>query len=226
MVQQVRILLPRYRIGQQQPHFAPNDKKSHHTAFQPGISMMKKTATLPHLWTLITTHLRLLWDEAQINTEIRANFRTYVSFAYEHLLPFSRAEATAIRLLLKLRKTKASLQTYESIMEWHLRETQKLQNWQSLADCEDYISREKMFKSLKKRYNIDDEKFLQVKPHILPHSRTKVNIVLNDAQCVLQSLLTDPRISDEDYIFFNNDPFQPPPEEVTSIKDLNTGQSY
>ena len=50
--------------------------------------------------------------------------------------------------------------------------------------------------------------------------------MLNDAQCVLQSLLTDPRISDEDYIFFNNDPFQPPPEEVTAIKDLNTGQSY
>ena len=56
-------------------------------------------------------------DEAQINTEIRANFRTYVSFACKHLLPFSRAEATAIRLLLKLRKTKALLQTYESIME-------------------------------------------------------------------------------------------------------------
>ena len=173
-----------------------------------------------------TSEASLSPDEAQINTEIRAIFRTYVSFACKHLLPFSRAEATAMRLLLKLRKTKASLQTYESIMEWHLTETQKLQNWQSLADCEDHISREKMFKSLKKRYNIDDEKFLQVKPHILPHSRTKVNIVLNDAQCVLQSLLMDPRISDEDYIFFNNDPFQPPPEEVTAIKDLNTGQSY
>ena len=156
--------------------------------------------------------------EVQTNTEICANFRTYVDFAYQHLLPFSKAEATAIRLLLKLRKTKASLDTYESVMDWHLRETRKLQNWQSLADSEDCISREKMFKRLKKRYNINDQNFLQVKPHILPHSHNKINIALNDAQFVLQSLLTDPCILDEDYMFFNNDPFAPPPEEVTSDK--------
>ena len=55
--------------------------------------------------------------EAQFNTEIRANFRTHVSYAYQHLLPFTNAESCAIRLLLRLRKTKASLKTYECIME-------------------------------------------------------------------------------------------------------------
>ena len=50
--------------------------------------------------------------------------------------------------------------------------------------------------------------------------------MVNDAQAVLQSLLTDPRICDQDYIFFDNDPFAPPPEEVAEIRDLNTGQAY
>ena len=164
--------------------------------------------------------------EGNFNQTICANFRTYIDYAYQHLLPFTHAEASAIRLLIRLRQTKASLQTYESVMEWHLKETGRLQNWQSLADSEEYISREKLFKQLKKRYNIKDENFLQIKPLILPHSRTKVNIVINDAQYVLQSLLSDPRIRDEDYLFFDDDPFAPPPEEVTEIKDLNTGQAY
>ena len=35
--------------------------------------------------------------EAQFNTEIRENFRTHVSYAHQHLLPFTNAESCAIR---------------------------------------------------------------------------------------------------------------------------------
>ena len=63
---------------------------------------------------------------------------------------------------------------------------------------------------LKERYNYDETKWNMVKEITLLHSRARAKIVCNDAQAVLESLLTDPRIRDEDYCFFNNDPFAPP----------------
>ena len=42
----------------------------------------------------------------------------------------------------------------------------------------------------------------------------------------MQSLLTDPRISDEDYSFFDDNPFQPPPTGLNHVQDLNTGLAY
>ena len=42
----------------------------------------------------------------------------------------------------------------------------------------------------------------------------------------LESLLTDPRIQEEDYLFYDNDPFAPPPDHLDYVKDLNTGQAY
>ena len=40
------------------------------------------------------------------------------------------------------------------------------------------------------------------------------------------SLLTDPRITDEDYLFFGDNPHSPPPEKLNYIEDLNTGKAY
>jgi len=42
----------------------------------------------------------------------------------------------------------------------------------------------------------------------------------------MQSFLTDPRITDEDYLFFDDDPFAPPPDNLDYIGDLNTVRSY
>ena len=51
-------------------------------------------------------------------------------------------------------------------------------------------------------------------------------IVWNDAKAVIISLLTDPRIRDEDYLFWNNDPFSVPPDQPEEIGDLITGKAY
>ena len=40
------------------------------------------------------------------------------------------------------------------------------------------------------------------------------------------SLLTDPRLKDEDYLFWGDNPFAPPPESVEYIEDLNTGEAH
>jgi hypothetical protein len=44
---------------------------------------------------------------------------------------------------------------------------------------------------------------------------------------MVRSLLTDPRVRDEDYLFFDDDdPFAGPPLNFDYIGDLNTGLSY
>ena len=66
----------------------------------------------------------------------------------------------------------------------------------------------------------------QLSSTTLPSSKAKVNIVWNDAQAVLQNLLTDPRIRDHDYLFFDDDPLAPPPDDLDYVADLNTGRAY
>jgi hypothetical protein len=39
-------------------------------------------------------------------------------------------------------------------------------------------------------------------------------------------LLTDPRIVAEDYLFFDDDPFAPPPHDLDYIGDINTSKAY
>ena len=56
-----------------------------------------------------------------------------------------------------------------------------------------------------------------------PHSNSHVKIVWHDVQAVIELLLTDPQITDEDDLFFGNDPLKPPPERQNCIKDMNTG---
>jgi len=58
----------------------------------------------------------------------------------------------------------------------------------------------------------------------LPSSAATVKIILHDAMASFESLLTDPRIKDEDYLFFDNDPFAPPPSHIPIISDVNTGK--
>jgi len=158
---------------------------------------------------------------------IRANFAEFCGQYDTHSLPyFTKKERTAIQLLSTLRKTKASLGTYEGVMQWHLINSGNLAEHQTVGDCPDYISRKKMFDLLKKRYNFDDSKYNLVKEITLPSSKAKAKIVLNDAQAAIQSLLTDPRITDDDYLFFDDNPFAPPPAKIDTISDINTGLSY
>ena len=105
------------------------------------------------------------------------------------------------------------MDTYEELMLWFLRETGKLDQDERLADNSHtgYISREKLLATLKKRYNME-KKFPFTKPLTLPGSKAKVELVCHDAWGAMESLLTDPRLTDHDFAFFNDDPFGEPPE--------------
>ena len=157
---------------------------------------------------------------------IGKQFEGYMRNAQEHALSFTKKQRRAVRLLIRLRKTKASLATHEDLMQWYFVETGQLREGQKVAKCSEYITREKVFKMLKIRYNVCPESHGNLKEITLPHAKAKVNIVWNDAQAAIVSLLTDPRIVDNDYLFFNNDPLASPPKDQKFVKDLNTGSSY
>ena len=157
---------------------------------------------------------------------IKSNFVEYVARANAQFANLTKVEQNAIALLHRLRKTKASLDTYESVMEWHLRATGSISEVQSIAQSNDYVSRPKLFKMLRKRYNLPEEKFNHTTEITLPHSQAQVKIVWHDAQTVIQSLLTDPRIDDDHYLFFDNNPLSPPPDKLKYVQDLNTGRAY
>ena len=164
-------------------------------------------------------------DAGALDQEIVNDFREYCVRAEKYFQPLNKNQRKAIRLMSKLRETKASLDTYDSVMEWHLKETGELRHHEAIGQSKSFLSRKKLFKFLRDRYNTT-KKYNLVKNIVLPSSKARVNVVYNDARAVIQSLLTDPNIRDEDYLFFDNDPFAPPPEKLDYIADLNTGLSY
>ena len=156
--------------------------------------------------------------------EIRANFNKYIASARTKVGQFDQKTIDAINLLQKLRQTKSSLQTYESIMDWHLRAVGAMHYTQSVTDCNLFVNRKQLYSKLRERYNIHGMK--NITRLTLPHSKSRATIIWNDAEAVLQSLLSDPRITDEDYDFIDDNPFSPPPNKFTTIGNLNTGRAY
>lgn len=163
------------------------------------------------------------------------NWRKYCAYSEQHRVDFLPIEVNAIQLMATLLKKKASLDTYNTVMEWHLRATGKLKPHQKLKDGRHvYISRKKLMKKLAERYNMDYKNLVQIRELILPCSKTKVDIVYHNARDCVVSLLTDPRFRPEDYLFFGRepngegdpDPFAPPPDKFSNIKDINTGLTY
>ena len=78
--------------------------------------------------------------------------------------------------------------------------------------------------NLRKRYNMK-----QCKPYIsrvlLPSSGVEARVPCLDAWPMIRDLLTDPRIGEEDYLWFNDDPTGGPPAEwlELAVGDISTG---
>lgn len=170
----------------------------------------------------------VVFDEAKTKrrTELRDAFRQYSSYAHYNYVGFTPRERTAITLMHTLRKTKAPLSTYNDVMMWHLREKGTLKQHEKLGNTCDYITRQKLFRKLGKRYNINPDHYNVTKRRTLPSSKSTVNIICSDARALVTSILTDPRLDDSDYLFFDDDPLKPPPAKMDYIGDINTGLSY
>jgi hypothetical protein len=148
----------------------------------------------------------------QPNNSIWSNFLLYLAQAH-HFLPLKEEERAAICLLCHLHKTKASLNTFESVFAWHLKEIGVLGEHEPLSKSATYVSQNSLFKFLWKRYNMM-EGWGKVTEITLSSSKSWVKVISNDFACVAQHLLTDPQIKWDDYLWFDNDPLAPPPDNL------------
>ena len=160
----------------------------------------------------------------QPNPTLRQNFQAFCQTQHNSL-GFTQDELNAIKLLRILRQTKAPLNAYELHMKWHLEASGKLRSHESLQKNKAYVSQDSIYKKLRIRYNLG-EGYRNIERITLPHSKSEAKIIWHDAKAVMVSLLTDPRITDEDYLFFGNDPCSPPPSHLNYVGDLNTGKAY
>ena len=152
-------------------------------------------------------------------------FTAFVRHAYQNRLEFNEVEVDAIKLMHKLIKKRATLDTYDDVMEWHLRASKRLQPQEPIGKSKLFISRTKLMQKLRNRYNME-RKYAIPHPILLPHAAAKVIIWKKYARDNVMSLLTDPRWKDEDWLYFDEDPFAKPPDNWPFVEDLNTGDAY
>ena len=165
-------------------------------------------------------------ETVQMDTSMLEALNNYIALRRSSSVQLTQSQMSSIRLLLRLRNTKASLNTYDSVMTWHLEDTGKKRVDETLGQCKDFISRHKVYKALNSRYSFSQDCGYELHSVKLPHSNTSVDIVRYNAKAAIMSLLTDPRLCDDDYLFFDDNPLQPPPKDITEIRDLNTGEAY
>ena len=169
-------------------------------------------------------------NEAQgddTTTDMEAMLKDWIEYERraQGFAPFDKRQKHAIELLTILRETKASLDTCERIMTWHMRCNGDIHPNEKASDSVHNVSRDKLLELLKKRYN-RDKGYGLVTIIVLPSTKVRAKMVLNSPQKIMQALLTRPEIRSKHYLFHDNDPFAPPPEGLHYVADLNTGKCY
>jgi hypothetical protein len=161
---------------------------------------------------------------AQIYEELRQNHRNHVQH-WNSFAAFTKNEEVAINLLLELRHSTGPLNMYDRLMHWHFVAKNTIRSHEPVSQSSEYISQRKIYTMLRERYNYT-QGYHQVTKIVLPFSRAKAEIIWNNAENCMISLLTDPRITPEDYLWWGNSPLTSPPETVNYVQDLNTGRAY
>jgi hypothetical protein len=145
------------------------------------------------------------------------DFKMYVEYAQKNLLDLTEVERASVRLMHMLIRKKAPLDTYDDVMEWYLQES---------GQCSSlFVSRQQLMQKLRERYHMKSQ-YAVPSTILLPHSKSKVVVWKKNARDNVLSLLTDPRWNSDDWLYFNDDPFAGPPDNLSYVADLNTGEAY
>lgn len=153
------------------------------------------------------------------------NFHAYCDPSSQPL-ELSRPDRTGVRLMDILRKNKAPIRAYKDLYEWNLKEKGKIKPYMTAKDAGDqYVSRPTLLKRLAERYGVSHMAPYEETVR-LPHSKEVVKVPCHRAIDCIERLLTDPRITDDDYCFFDDDPRAPPPEDLNYVGDINTAAAY
>ena len=86
--------------------------------------------------------------------EMRNKFMQY-ALNQAKQMPLSETEKTQIRLLDVLMRKKAPLNAYKEVLEWHLKEAEKLEPHETLKHTPEYTNRVAIIKKLIIRYNLE-----------------------------------------------------------------------
>ena len=151
------------------------------------------------------------------DTTIMHELKDYIAHFSSHTCNLTPDDRAGIELLDILIKQRAPMRIFDDIYRWHT---------SNLEATKSGTSKESLLKLLEERYGMEKQQPKVISKLILPHSKAEVDLVYHDFLSQVKSLLIDPRISDEDYLFFNNDPFGPPPSHFSTISDINTGLAY
>ena len=150
--------------------------------------------------------------------EEKNQFYAHVDFAHRENNPNLSGEIkTGIELMDMLNKKGGSLEMHECLSQWHVKN----------SSSKDFVSADGLHRFLVKRHGLENllpkEKTVE-----LPHSKEKVDIATHSFNSMLSNLLTDPRIEDKHYLFFDDNPHADMPPETDNhvIGDINTGRAY
>ena len=180
----------------------------------------------PSLQAGLPPHVEALPTNAEgPNTWIREQYKEYCRDLSANHIELDANEQAAVRLMVLLRNKKAPLNAYKALMEWHVREKGDINEHQAINEAPSYINRKAMLRKLGKRYNFLN-KYPYQKKVKLPVSGTVIRQTLHYAPAVIQGLLTDPRLRDAEYLFYNDDPLAPPPKKHVTVGDLHTGKAF
>lgn len=173
-------------------------------------------------------------------------FRAYCEFAENNTMAFNKEEQFSIRLLSKIYEKGAPLEMYETVMEMVYKREGTLREGKSLRDVPMFTSRQRIFDKLANRYRVypkenrdevkrlknDGEKNIPLpgyfikKRVFLPHRQIWVDVFTHNFREQMIRLLTDPRLLDTHWDFFENNPLSPPPAEWREIGNCPTGRAY
>ena len=124
-----------------------------------------------------------------------------------------------------LREGKMPLNGYKGVMDWHVAANKRNPAFREGGVSPAFVTPKAVYKHLFRRYNMENmvnHSFTIT----LPYSGAFAKIVSNDLGWCIQSMLTDPSIDDDDYLFHDNNPFQAPPADLETVGDINTSQAY
>ena len=156
--------------------------------------------------------------EREPNSTIRDQFLRYLAHAEHNYVNLPPEYAAGIELMSILDKEGAPLTAYDKIMEWHVH---------NLDTNQKKVTQKDLMGRLRTRYNMTDLRPFNVRT-VLPHSKVVLDVPCHDAGAMIRDLLTDPRIMEGDYLFFNDEPARgpPPDHEWMELRDINTGLAY
>ena len=149
------------------------------------------------------------------NKKVLDDFREYIERAKREYRRYSPEMTAGIELMHLMNTKGGSVTLYDEIFKWHM----------DHLKTSNTVSAEILHKTLLERHNLGPTLPVE-KETYLPHSGETVHIACHDAKAMEVDLLSDPRLCDDDYLFYNDDPYADPPEEWTKVGDVDSGLAH